>query len=106
MNKLSDYPQLVQALLKQNKKKRKSWKGIVPTRKSTRLNKESDPWIIKNELLNDESYHGDFEDNDSLDGETLENNIQNFENDLQVILYRSQRFNDWNLTKEKLRLVQ
>ena len=66
-----DCPSLVQSSPNQNKRKIKTWKGILPTRKSARLNKESGPWVIKNKLPNDESYHGDSEDNDSLDGETL-----------------------------------
>ena len=49
INELSDYPSLVQSSPEQNKRKRKTWKGMVPTRKSARLNKESAPWVIRNE---------------------------------------------------------
>ena len=78
----------------------------MPTRKSARLNKKSAPRIIEDKLLDEESYHGDFEDNDSFDGETLENINQMFEKDLSITMYQPNRFNSWNLTEEKLRLVQ
>ena len=82
IDEFSYYSSLVQS---SPKRKRKTWKGIEPTRKSTRLNKESAPWVIENKLADDESYHGDFGDNDSLDNETLkgeilENLVQPLEN--------------------------
>ena len=87
INELSYYPSLVQLLLEQNKRKRKTWKVIVPTRKSARLNKEKSPWVIENKPPDDESYHGDFKDNDSLDNETLEGKI--FENLVQPLEKKS-----------------
>jgi len=111
INELSYYPSLVQSSPEQNKRKRKTWKGIVPTRKSARLNKESAPWVSKNKLLDDESYHGDSKDNDSLDNETLEgeileNLVQPLENRSQLVLYRLVKSNNMNLTENKLRLIQ
>ena len=64
-----------QLKLEQIKRKRKSWKGIMPIRKSARLIKTSTPFVVKTDFPTDESYHGDFEDNDSLDNETLEGKI-------------------------------
>ena len=61
--------------------------------------------IIETKFLDDESYHGDFEDNDSLEGETLEDIIQNLEDKLQIVLYRLEKSNDLNLIEEKLKLV-
>ena len=69
------------------------WKGIMPIRKSARLNKESAPWIIEDKLPNEESSHGDLEDNDSSDGETLENVSKTFKNDLSITMYQPNRFN-------------
>jgi len=48
------------------KRKRKSWKGVTSIRKSARLNKDSIPLVIETKILDEESYHGDFEDNDNL----------------------------------------
>ena len=106
IDEFSDYPSLVQSSPEQNKRKRKTWEGTMPTRKSARLNKESAPWIVENKLPDEESYHGDSEDNVSSDGETLEHVSKIFKNDLSLTMYRPNIFNNWNLTKEKLRLVQ
>ena len=75
------------------KRKRKSWKGIMPIRKSARLIKTSTPFVVKTNFSNDESYHGDSEDNDSSDGETLGNVSKTFENDLPISMYQPNKFN-------------
>jgi len=53
-----------QLKLEQIKRKRKSWKWIILIRKSARLNKTSISFVVKIDFSNDDSYHGDFEDND------------------------------------------
>ena len=80
INELLDYPSLIQSSPKQNKRKRKMWKGIMPIRKSVRLTKISTPFVVKIDFPNDESYHDDSEDNETLEGEILENLAQPFEN--------------------------
>jgi len=51
---------------KPSKRKQKSWKGITTIRKSARLNKNSVPLVVETKLSDEESYHGDSEDNDTL----------------------------------------
>ena len=111
INELSNYPSLVQSSPEQNKRKRKTWKGIMQIRKSARLIKTSTPFVVKIDFPTDESYHGDSEDNDSLDNETLEgeileNLVQPFENKSQLVLYRLVKSNNSNLIENKLRLIQ
>ena len=102
---------------------------MTSIRKSARLNKTSTPLAVEIDFLDDESYHGDFEDNDdprkigieeiddesyhgdsednkNLEEEILEDIVQPPENKLQLVLYRSVKSNDMNLSKDKLRLVQ
>jgi len=124
-----DHPQLIQLTLESAKRKRKSWKGINPIRKSVRLNKASVCSIIAIDFSDDESYHEDFEDNDdlkkasigvvddesyhggskdneNLEEEILENITHPLENKWQLTLYHYEKSNGLNLTKDKLRLVQ
>ena len=61
-------------------RKKRSQKGIVPIRKSARLTKTSTPLVIKIDFSNDESYHENLEDNETLERESLENLVQLFEN--------------------------
>jgi len=91
------------------------------------LNKNSVPLVIKTKLSDEESYHGDSEDNDNLkesytiDEESyhgdskdnehpkgeIEGNIDyHLNNERQLTLYRSRKTNDLNLNKDKLRLEQ
>ena len=56
--------------------------------------------------LDDESYHGDSEDNENLEEEILENINCPLNNEKQLTLYHSEKSNDLNLTKDKLRLAQ
>ena len=56
--------------------------------------------------IDDESYHGDSEDNKNLEEEVLENINHPLDNEWQLTLYHSKKYNDLNLTEEKLRLVQ
>ena len=70
------HSQLDQLKLEQIKRKRKSSKGITPIRKSARLNKTSTPFVVKIDFLDDESYHGDSEDNENLEGEIFGNLVQ------------------------------
>jgi len=120
---------LNQSKLKLAKRKRKSWKGVTSIRKSARLNKDSVPLVIEINFLNEESYHGDSKDNDNpiktciriIDDESyhgdseenenpeeavLENIVQPLKNQLQLVLYRSKKFNDLNFNEYKLRVVQ
>lgn len=90
----------------QIKGKRKSWKEIMPIRKSARLTKISTPFVVKTIFLDDECYHGDLEDNETLEGEILENLAQPFKNKSQLVLYHPLRYNNMNLSKDKLRLIQ
>ena len=124
-----DLPSTNQSKPELAKRKRKSWKGVTSIRKSARLNKDSVPLVIETKILDEESYHKDFEDNDNLnktctriiddksyhgDSEDNENteeevleNINNpLDNEWKLTLYHSKKSNDLNLTKEKLRLVQ
>jgi len=93
------------------------------------LNKNSVPLVIETKLLDEESYHGDSEDNDNLneaytkiiddesyhgdseDNENLEEEILGnidypLNNEKKLTLYHSKKSNDLNLTKDKLRLAQ
>jgi len=124
-----DLPPNNQSKLELAKRKRKSWKGVTSIRKSARLNKNSVPLVIEIKLLDEESYHGDFEDNDNLSEictkiiddesyhgdsednespkeEVLENINHPLDNECQLTLYHSRKSNDLDLTEEKLRLVQ
>ena len=57
-------------------------------------------------IIDDESYHGDSEDNENLEGEILENIDCPLNNEKQLMLYHSEKTNDLNLTEDKLRLAQ
>jgi len=93
------------------------------------LNKNSAPPAIETILLNEESYHGHFEDNDNLneaytkiideesyhgdseDNENLEGEILGnidcpLNSEKQLTLYCSRKTNDLNLNKDKIRLAQ
>ena len=124
-----DLPLTNQSKPEPSKRKWKSWKGVTTIRKSARLNKNSVPLVIETKLSDEESYHGDFEDNDNLneaytkiiddesyhgDSEDNENPEEKFlgnincplNNEKQLTLYRSEKYNDLNLTEDKLRLAQ
>ena len=117
-----------QLKLEQIKRKRKSYKGVMPIRKSARLNKTSTPFVVKIDFLDDDSYHGDSKDNDGLrkiaigeiddesyqgvleDTDNLEEGIiedlvQPFENKSQLFLYHFIKANNMNLIGNKLRLI-
>ena len=93
------------------------------------MNKNSVPLVIETKLSDEESYHGDSEDNDNLNeaytktideesyhgdsednenpkGEILENIHCPPNSEKQLTLYRSRKTNDLNLNKDKLRLAQ
>jgi len=57
-------------------------------------------------IIDDESYHGDSEDNENPEEEILENINCLLNNERQLTLYHSKKYNDLNLTEEKLRLAQ
>jgi len=65
----------------------------------------NDPIKTCIKIIDDESYHGDSKDNENPKEEVLENIVQPIENQLQLVLYRSKKYNDLNITKDKLRLV-
>jgi len=129
MSNSLDLLPLNQSKLELAKRKRKSWKGVTSIRKNARLNKYSVPLIIETKFSDEESYHGDSEDNDNLsetcirivddesyhgdskdnenpEEEVLENITQPLENEWQLTLYHSEKSNDLNLIEDKLRLVQ
>ena len=118
-----------QSKTKPSKRKQKSWKGVTIIRKSARLNKNKVPLVIKTKLSDEESYHGDSEDNDNLneaytktiddesyhgdskDNENPEEEILGnidfpLNNEKQLMLYCYEKSNDSNLTEDKLRLAQ
>ena len=93
------------------------------------MNKNSVPLVIKTKLSDEESYHGDSEDNDNLkesytkmvdedsyhgdsednknhEGEILGDLDYHLNNERQLILYRFGKTNDLNLNEDKLRLAQ
>jgi len=77
-----------QSKLETTNKKRKSWKGVTSIIKSARLNKASVPLAIETNLLDEESYHKDFEDNYNpiqtcikiIDDESYHGDLENNEN--------------------------
>lgn len=98
-------------------------------KKSARLNKTSTPLAVETNFLDNESYHGDFEDNndprkigideiddeshhgdlkydENLEEEILEDIVRPPKNKLQLFLYHSVKSNDMNLIQDKLSLVQ
>ena len=93
------------------------------------MNKNSVPLVIETKLSDEESYHGDSEDNDNLneaytkivdeesyhgdsednenpEGEILRNIDFPLNNEKQLTLYRSEKTNDLNLNEDKLKLAQ
>ena len=56
--------------------------------------------------VDEESYHGDFEDNENPEGEILGDLEYHLNNERQLTLYCSRKTNDLNLNEDKLRLVQ
>jgi len=89
-----DLPPTNQSKPEPAKRKRKSWKGVTTIRKSARLNKNSVPLVIEIELSDEESYHGDSEDNDNLsetctkiiDDESYHGDFEDNENPEEEIL--------------------
>lgn len=61
---------------------------------------------VYTKIIDDESYHGDSEDNENPEEEILGNRYYPLNSEKQLMLYHPEKTNDLNLTDDKLRLAQ